>query len=77
MTDAKGRGRPKIPGAKKAAAKRRKIEQTSISVPKEVRDGLNDYRTDLSAHLGVELTIAQALKYLISNAELPTWIKTP
>ena len=58
-------GRPPKSGSRKAG------EQTAISVPVQVRDALNVYRRDLSEVLGIDLTVAQALKYLIKHATVP------
>jgi len=66
----RGRGRPRVEGSAAAAAKKRKATMTSVSVPVELRDALNDYREALSDKLGIDLTIAQSLKYLIKNAEV-------
>ena len=64
-TQKQKRGRPKLPGN---PAERRRTTQTNISIPKDVRDALNKYREDLSTELEVDLTVAQALKYLIQHA---------
>ena len=78
MSDSKrGVGRPKLSSKKKVenAEKSRKkslvkraLLVSNISVPKEVRDELNVYRQSLSDSLGIDLTVAQALKYLIRHA---------
>jgi hypothetical protein len=65
------RGRPKLTATEKVKVEaKRRSTTTNISVPKEVRDALNDYRAELSKNMGIDLTVAQALKYLISNTTL-------
>ncbi len=63
------RGRPPLPAAVRAQRLAARSEKyTNISVSKDVRAALNAYRDELSEVLGVDLTLTQALKYMINNS---------